>query len=232
MPLKLKIKLTVDVLMTAVLFPLMAYSLVGEVAHEWLGVGMLLLFVFHQWLNIDWYNRLTRGRYSAFRIIQTVLVLLTLASMLATMISGIVLSRYTFDFLSIRGGQEAARTVHLLCSYWSFVLMGLHLGFHWNMVLGIARHIGVVSPFHSVTLFVKGFGFLIATCGVVGFLRQDILSYLFLRTHFVFVDFSRPLAMFFVDYLTILGLFVWLGHYIGTLLQKHGKPPREKRTSE
>lgn len=23
--------------------------------------------------------------------------------------------------------------VHMICAYWGFVMMALHLGFHWNM---------------------------------------------------------------------------------------------------
>ena len=48
------LKITVDILMTATLLLLMAYSLVygsnpavGEAVHEWLGTGMFVLFVLH-----------------------------------------------------------------------------------------------------------------------------------------------------------------------------------------
>lgn len=34
---KMKLKLTADILMTMVLLMLMAYSLIGEALHEWLG---------------------------------------------------------------------------------------------------------------------------------------------------------------------------------------------------
>ena len=38
MPTKRKIQILVDFTMTILLPPLMAYSLVGEKAHEWLGI--------------------------------------------------------------------------------------------------------------------------------------------------------------------------------------------------
>ena len=41
----LKIKIAVDAPMTAALLLLMAYGLVGEAAHEWIGMGMFALFV-------------------------------------------------------------------------------------------------------------------------------------------------------------------------------------------
>ena len=51
---KQTLKIYVDVLMTAVLLLLMAYSLVGETAHEWLGIGMFVLFITHHILNSSW----------------------------------------------------------------------------------------------------------------------------------------------------------------------------------
>ena len=55
---KAKIKWTLDVLMTAALFFLMGYQFWGETAHEWIGAGMLVLFVVHQVLNRSWYKNL------------------------------------------------------------------------------------------------------------------------------------------------------------------------------
>lgn len=40
-----KIKLAVDATMTVALLLLMPYGLVGESAHEWIGMGMFALFV-------------------------------------------------------------------------------------------------------------------------------------------------------------------------------------------
>ena len=45
------LKVAVDVGMTLLLMLLMAYELIGRNAHEWLGVGMFVLFVFHHILN-------------------------------------------------------------------------------------------------------------------------------------------------------------------------------------
>ncbi|MCR5233726.1 MAG: hypothetical protein K6E53_07420, partial [Lachnospiraceae bacterium] len=45
---------------------------------------------------------------------------------------------------------------------------------------------------------------------------------LFLRTHFLFLDPSEPLILFFIDYLAIMGLFVFIGHYLARLLRQVG----------
>lgn len=179
-------------MMTMMMLLLMAYSLIGETLHEWLGAGILLLLVPHHILNISWYKNLRRGRYSAYRIFQSVLAVLLLVTMLVTMGSGIAMSRHTLPIFPIRGWQSLARTLHLPCSYWSFVLMSLHLGLHWGMMMGA-------------------------------------VLYLFLRTHFVFIDYEQPLALFFVDYLAMMGLFLLIGYYTGKFLQAVRHPEKHEQ---
>lgn len=55
---KQKIKIGVDLLMTALLLCLMTYQLMGQKLHEWFSVGMLVLFLPHNALNIKWYEHL------------------------------------------------------------------------------------------------------------------------------------------------------------------------------
>ena len=45
------VKIVVDALMTLLLLFLMGYQLWGESAHEWVGAGMLVLFLAHHILN-------------------------------------------------------------------------------------------------------------------------------------------------------------------------------------
>ena len=45
------LKIAVDVVITIALLLLMAYELIGQAAHEWLGIGTFTLFVLHHILN-------------------------------------------------------------------------------------------------------------------------------------------------------------------------------------
>ena len=47
----MRLKRVVDLLMTVLLLLLMAFQVTGETAHEWLGIGMFVLFLIHQRLN-------------------------------------------------------------------------------------------------------------------------------------------------------------------------------------
>ena len=210
---KQTLKIAVDVLMTAVLLLLMAYSLVGEAAHEWLGIGMFALFITHHILNSAWCRNLFRGKYTTFRIWQTTLVVLVLACMLGSMVSGVILSKHALIFLSITGGKSWARTVHMLSAYWGFVFLSLHLGLHWNMMMAMARRMAK-KPSALRSWGVRIAGFLIAGYGVYAFVKREIGSYMFLRSQFVFFDFGEPLIFFLLDYIAVMGLFVFIGHYL------------------
>lgn len=211
-------KRALDCLMVLLLPLLMAYSLVGEAAHEWLGTAMFLLFLGHHGLNWRWYPALLKGRWTAARVFQTAVSALLLLAMLGLMASGVMLSRHVFSFLPRRGGQEFARTLHMLSSYWGFCLMGLHLGLHWRMVMGWAGQRATVRP-----ALLSAAGLLAAGYGVYAFFKREVWLYLFLRSHFVFFDFSEPLAMYLLDYIAVLAAFVWLGHYAARLLQRVGR---------
>ena len=226
------LKITADVLMTATLLLLMAYSLVyggdptvGETVHEWLGVGMFALFVLHHILNRKWSGAVLRGRYTPYRVLQTVLVALVLLSMCGSMISGILLSRTVFSFLGSRSGQMTARTVHMLSAYWGFVFMSLHLGLHWGGIISMARKLTKKpSKFRKWTL--RGMAALVAAYGAYAFVKRDFSSYILLQVHFVFFDFNEPLALFLLDYVAIMGLFVCIGYYLTTMLVQKGKRKR------
>lgn len=136
---KLIIKLAVDVLMTLAMLFLMGYHFWGEILHEWVGAGMFLLFILHHILNGYWYKSLFKRKYNALRILALCIDLLVLISMMVQMYSGVLMSRYVFDFLPFNGGMSLVRRLHILGAYWGFLLMSLHLGLHWNMILGMFR---------------------------------------------------------------------------------------------
>lgn len=224
------VKIVVDVAMTAALLLLMAFELIGRQAHEWIGTGMIVLFVVHHILNRRWTGHLLKGKYTPVRVFQTVLVFLVLICILSSVVSGIVMSRYVFDFLPIEGGRSWARIVHMLAAYWGFVCMSLHLGVHWNMMMGMAgkalgRTPGGKSPSgasYARTWLLRIAGILVAGYGVYAFVRRGVTTYMFLRSVFVFFDYEEPLLFFYVDYIAVMGLFVWIGHYLAKLLRRAG----------
>ena len=226
-------KVIVDVLMTPSLLFLMGYQLWGEAAHEWAGAGMLALFIAHHILNRSWYKNLLKGRFTPMRVFQICVDMLLLISMLAQMYSGIVMSRHVFAFLPIDGKMALARRLHILAAYWGFILMSLHLGLHWNVFLALAkRKARGAKPAKIRRLLPLLTGLLIAAYGATVFLIRDFPTYLFLQSVFVFLDYEEPAWLFLLDYICLMGLWIFVGHYLAKGLRNLGKterPSEERR---
>lgn len=216
-----KFKICVDITMTAALYACMAYMLVGEEAHEWIGSGLALLFVMHNALNRKWYAALLTGRYTPLRAFQTAVNLLCLASMAAAAVSGAAMSRYLYDIPFLSGGASLARTVHMLAAYWGYCFISLHLGLHWSMILGMMKN--AAAPQRAprwITPLLRTAGAAAALLGAHALMRHSLLDYMFLRNQFVFFDTERPLCLFFLDYAAIMALWAWLAHYARLALIK------------
>lgn len=199
--------------MTLLLLLLMAYQVTGEALHEWIGAGMLLLFLLHNLWNIRWYKSLGKGKYTALRILRTVVNFSVLAAMLIQAYSGIVLSRHVFAFLPISGGRATARALHLAGAYWGFILMSVHLGLHWGMVMGMLRKLTGGKRSTVLTWVLRLIGTGIAVYGAVCFCQADIPSYLFLRVQFAFLDYEKSGALVLTENLAILSLWVFVSYY-------------------
>lgn len=215
---KLIIRITVDAAMTVLLLLLMGYSKIGEFAHEWLGVAMTALFVLHHILNRQWLKNVFKGKYTPYRVFQTITASLIFITILGSAVSGVILSRYIFASLNL-GGAYLARTVHMLCGYWNFVLLSLHLGIHWAMIISmVSRKMLKNKPYWK--WIARGIAVLVAAYGVYAFIERQMAEYLFGITSFIFFDAEEPIALFLLDYIAIMGMLVLVGHYL-TLMMKY-----------
>ncbi len=61
---------------------------------------------------------------------------------------------------------------------------------------------------------------MIASYCAYAFVKRDIGDYMLLKSQFVFFNFEEPLILFLLDYLFIMGTFVWVGHYLRIALQR------------
>ena len=214
-------KWAADLALIAVLLLLMGYSLIGEVIHEWLGIGMLLLLIFHHAVNVPWCRNLKQGRYTPYRCVQTVLNILLLFAVLGSILSGLVLSQYVLDSTLLHRLDALARAIHLPCAYWGFLLMSLHLGLHWGAIMGMARRItGLRTPSKCRTVILRFLAAAVSCYGLYAFFHNGLSDYLLLRTHFVFFPPDQTAAWFLVDYGTIMGLFLTIAHYGGAVLRR------------
>lgn len=214
---KFIVKIIIDIFMTLILLLLMTFQLTGQQAHEWLGAAMLILFLVHNFLNISWYKNLIKGKYTIIRIIRAFVNIVMLIAMLGSMLSGIAMSQYAFDFLNLSFSAALARKTHLVCVYWCFVLMSIHLGMHWGMIIAMIKKLSIN------TMALKIISLVIAIYGAYSFYDNGILSYMFLRNEFAFFDFEKSGALVIIQYLSMMGLWVFITHYGTKFIRSKGE---------
>lgn len=191
------------------------------------GAGLFLLFLLHHILNWRWWTGLFKGKNTAVRILQTTINLLILAAMLGLMVSGVILSSKVFAFLQIRGHMAFARRLHMAAFYWGVPPDDGAPGPALGVLLGMVRKTGKTKlPGKPASHLPLVLGALIAAYGMPAMVNRNFVTYLFLQAEFVFLDFSESKMLFYLDYLAIMGTFIFLAHFAAKLLRKR----KERKT--
>ena len=218
---KMKFKIILDLLMTVVLLALMAFQITGQELHEWFGAGMLVLFLAHNILNFKWYKNLFKGRYTMFRVLQTVINLAVLIYMLCLAYSGMLMSRYALSFIPLDGSMALARQMHMAAAYWGFVLMSIHAGLHYGMLVGmVGKKVKDRSIPKAVVWVLRVFAVLIAAYGAVCFYQANIISYMLFTNQFAFFDFEQSAVSVFTEYAAMKGLWIFISYYLAKTLKR------------
>lgn len=218
---KKKQKMIVDTGMVVLLPMLMAYSLIGEVFHEIAGTLMMILTVIHLIQNRKWLAAIPRGRYAPKRVFQTVLDLMLIVLLVLQPLSGILMSRHLYTFIQIPGISSLMRQLHMVLAYWGFVLISLHAGTHLIPAANKLRNM----PTTAKSATSAGVA-VMCVYGVYAFLKRQIPAYMFMRSMFVFFDYSESRVRFFVDYLAVMALFTVLSLVITVGLSAFGRKMR------
>jgi hypothetical protein len=229
---KMIFKLSIDLAMTVLLLVQMAFQVTGQTSHEWTGAVMIALFLTHNILNIRWYKNLCKGAYTAIRIFQTIINLLVLASVISLAISGAIMSEYVFSFLHIQGGMAFARLLHLAASYWAFVLMSMHLGLHWGMIIALfQKPVKRMPSFAFPVLLPRIIGLAIAGYGAWTFYKANIVSYMFLFDQFAFLDYEKSPVVVFAEYIAMMGLWICAAYYAAKFLKNYERHKNKRRSA-
>ena len=214
------IKRIVDICMTAILLCLMAYQITGEALHEWIGIAMTLTVIIHQILNRKWYASLFKGKYNPVRVTMTVVNIALIACFLLTAFCGMSMSSHAVPFLYGMAPISFVRRMHLSMSNWSFVLMGIHLGFHIKTMFArfeiSEKTSHVLRIIHTV---VAVFGFWL-------FIKSRMIDYLFFRIPFAVLDYDKAAGMIFLENVVMLLFWVFIGIQVMNLLVRKDKQKR------
>lgn len=225
---KLVIKLTNDFVMTILMLVAMAYYITGNTIHEFIGTATLLLFIVHNFLNRKWYQSLRKGRYSLRRFLQIVVNLLFLVAMAIMMISGILISIDIFPFAPVSNQDMLLREIHVLSAYWGFILMAVHIGFSWGIIIHAMRRMtGITSTNRIRTIILRLIAVLIVVYGVQAFFERDMFYRLTVYNPFGW-DYDTSGTSLIIDYLAMTGIYISGTHYALKFIQRQNKTKLKK----
>lgn len=208
---KLKNKLLLDVVMLILLLFLMAYPVTNPLIHEILGIVTLICFVIHHLLNRKWYQTLMKGKLSLIKKVYIFINFILLIDILVIFLSGLTMSKLLpfLNFMSI----GMARKAHMMATYWGFILMAIHLGLHLQiMLVKIKKYISKQS--RVVASIISFIPVLLVIYGIIMFIKNQWITYLFLLREFIFVDPSIGLMQMLIETLAVFILFATLSYLV------------------
>lgn len=188
---------------------LMAYSLVGETLHEAAGSALFVLFIIHNILNRKWYMNLFKGQYNAVRVFRTILNLSLIVIMILQPLSGILMSKHLYTFLPLLLSFSLSRRIHMILAYWGYVLMSIHAGSHLSPLFHKLKTRNKVA--RIIVCVILGS---ISAHACIAFVRRGFPEYMLGKIAFAFFDYSEPRILFFLDYLSIMLLFMSIGFFV------------------
>ncbi|MEE0875045.1 MAG: cytochrome b/b6 domain-containing protein [Ruminococcus sp.] len=206
----------IDLSMVVLMPLLMAYSLIGEEFHEIIGTLIFILFIVHHILHLKWWKAIPHGKYNVYRIFITAFNFILLIVMFLQPLSGISMSKHIYTFLQLKGVAATARTIHIICAYWCYVLLSLHLGMHTDQII---QPLKSKKSFAKMKWIGRAVFILIAAYGIYVFIKRGFWGYMSGKTMFAFFDFSESRVLFIADYFAVMTLFAIIGNYLSKLLK-------------
>jgi hypothetical protein len=172
---------------------------------------MFALLLAHNGLNWRWYRNIGRkGTGIRYRLGLAVTMAL-LAVAVTLLVSSLIVSRELFGFIRISDGF-LMRRIHTLAAYWVLVLVSVHAGLHWNLVMAfMGRLFKISGPSRLRAFIVRLAGGLVMAGGLIASFVRGLGSKLSMGHSFDFWEGSG--AGFFMAYLSIMGFYIGLAHY-------------------
>lgn len=209
-------RLSLDLVMTALILLEFAYRLTGSTVHELIGVSLLTLLVIHGVWNWRWLAALCKGRYAARRVASTTINALLLTAALLMVASGVLNSELLFSLTQV-DLDLLPRELHTAAAYGFLILIGVHLGMHWKMIMSetgkLAGGSAVFLPPRLRWASLQVAAIAIAAYGVVASFERSVFLRLTAYYSFGNWEFDESIVGLFAQYVAIVGLYAVLTHY-------------------
>ncbi len=185
----------------------MKMNIIKRIVDVALMVTLLLLMAFqvteqlaHEWLGI------------------TMFVL----TFVCTALSGMMMSRFATPFMNGILPSSIVRQGHLALSHWSFVLMGLHLGLHFGIVMSKLKNRTVKIILGTVMTGISVYGFYL-------FFKSDMLNYMLFKNPFAFLDYDKVWWLVLLENLAMLLAWAFAAYLLSIFLRFFTKTYKKSR---
>jgi Domain of unknown function (DUF4405) len=219
------LRLVFDLIAAGLLLIGLAYWWLGNTVHEIAGTGMFLLVIVHNVFNRRWYGRISQSRREAHGSFNVGITFVLLVAMLALLVTSVLISNTLSGFMSAYGGFTV-RQIHTLAAYWVLVIVSIHLGLRWPMIMGVARTLfGIANASVVRTLALRAAAVVIAVLGIWSSFELSLGTKLAMQVTLDWWNFEESVAGFFVHCIAIAGLSMVMTYYAVRWLQR-----RKRRT--
>lgn len=209
----LKLRLILDAALAVLTLVLMPYGLLPPLLHELAGVVIFLLVLTHVCFNRRWFKSLFRGVYTPIRAYRVALVGALVVAFGLQVLSGVVISGELFTFLPDLELSSTGRATHLPIGAWILLLVGLHMGDHWQL---FTRRLNSRPILRAVVIMAATILFF---QGGYEFHRQGIADYLTARIPFANFDYDANLALVFERYFALFFAYFIVGALLSSFLR-------------
>ena len=176
-----KKKIIADITMTLIFVLIIDTFFTGILLHEALGIAVAIVFVIHHILNLKWIKGVSKNFFGGIIPLKTkimyILNILLFISCGFTILSGILISQELFKFIALKDTFSMS-VWHHFSSYVSLILLSIHLGLHWNMVMNAFRkmfNLKEQSPLRKIILRILSFG--MAVMGILSLMKTEVKNY-------------------------------------------------------
>jgi hypothetical protein len=213
------VRLVIDLTMAILMLVAMAYFITGNTIHEVVGVFLCFLFVVHNILNRKWYKAIAKRKYNIRRILSITVNLLILLSMVTIMISSFPISSDLFSFISV-DNDMVWREIHVLTSYWAFILMAVHIGMSWKTIINaVGKMSGITHTSRIRTMTLRFIAVMIVVYGVQASFEREMSYKLTIYNPFGWGT-DETIFRFLIDHLAIMGIYISGTHYMLKFAQR------------
>lgn len=191
----------------------LAYYLTDNIAHELIGSTMFVLVIAHNLIHRRWYAAIPRTARQARARLNLVVTLVLLAAMLALLVTSVLISNTLFGFLSLEA-NFSARQVHVFAAYLVLIVVAIHLGFRWPIIMNAVRQrLRPTTPSVWRTRGLRLVALALTLQGIHSSFALDIGTRLTLEPLMDWWDFEASVAGFFLHALAVMGLYATLTYY-------------------